>query len=538
MGTKFRIVIENPALPFPTKRGNASVLRGINRYISRTEKGVQNFILEFQARVALRDVLRHILEQYYPKTGNVGIGNPRIAFHSDVPHGSLALSDYFVPKVPTKELAPELMRGTDVVIAAIENTSNEVLDQTEAYQLMPVSQVEAVVDVSPYVLDLVNHNGIGRSSTPPGDLRKLDIRLNEKDDYLEIVDSQTRERRQIALNAPMDYLDRQYFQNFHVAVPRIGSIPQETIREWALMQRLLEIVAFGVLIDPSRARWLRSKNEFVHSFIDGVNATGAAYDYASATSRRLVHRRFGGGFIMDSYLKRTKWSFSTLPNVSIILVSRRPDVITRVLEMLAKQTYKNFEVIVALHGANPVYASLIRESYSELNLTTFAEPEESIFGHVLNKATRMAHGDYVLKVDDDDIYGADFLLDLVIARMCTKADFVGKAPEFTYLSSFNQTVRRMGFQSEAFVDAVAGGTMMMPIDILHELGGWRGVPRHVDRALFQRINEAGGSGYAASPFGFVYVRHQNGHTWDAHDTRFLRKNSEQWHGAPGIEVGV
>ena len=67
---------------------------------------------------------------------------------------------------------------------------------------------------------------------------------------------------------------------------------------------------------------------------------------------------------------------------------------------------------------------------------------------------------------------------------------------------------------------------------LEEVGGWRPVPRSVDRGLIDRVRRAGGLVYRTHPLGYVYHRRRTGHTWDPGLEYFLRGGGTQWSGLP------
>jgi len=155
-------------------------------------------------------------------------------------------------------------------------------------------------------------------------------------------------------------------------------------------------------------------------------------------------------------------------------------------------------------------------------------------GEALAEVTRRARGSLITKVDDDDRYGPEHIWDLVLARSYSGATVAGKGAEFVYLQSRDLTVRRyMG--SEHYTDVVAGGAMLLSRGDLEDVGGWRPVPRSVDRALLDRVLHAGGLVYRTHGFGFIYTRHEHGHTWDPGVDYFLQDPRAAWRGLPSYE---
>jgi hypothetical protein len=224
-------------------------------------------------------------------------------------------------------------------------------------------------------------------------------------------------------------------------------------------------------------------------------------------------------------------SASRLPGVSAILVSRRPDRALAAAAALAGQTYPELELVVGVHGheLTSEQVKLLENLPVPVRLATFAAATG--FGEALAETTRLASGSLLTKVDDDDHYGPEHIWDLVLARLHSGAAVVGKGAEFVYLEPFDTTVRRrMG--GELYTDVVAGGTMMISRGDLDEVGGWRPVARSVDRALLDRVLAAGGLVYRTHGFGFLYTRHDEGHTWDPGVEYFLHDPARRWPGRP------
>jgi len=158
-------------------------------------------------------------------------------------------------------------------------------------------------------------------------------------------------------------------------------------------------------------------------------------------------------------------------------------------------------------------------------------PPAALFGDVLAAGVRAASGDLVVKMDDDDWYGPDFLSDLQLARHYSGAEVVGMTAEFVYLEALDRTVRRTD-ESERTAKFVAGGTMMLGRAFLASVGGFRPVRKYVDAQLLSATHAAGGSVYRTHGLGYVLRRSPSGHTWDAGADYFLDRErlDEQWEG--------
>jgi hypothetical protein len=220
------------------------------------------------------------------------------------------------------------------------------------------------------------------------------------------------------------------------------------------------------------------------------------------------------------------------PQVSVLVVTRRPDMLGFALRQVSRQRGADFEVVVATHGfdPDPMVLHTFRDA-SGAKLTAFAADSSALFGDVLNQAAARASGDVLLKMDDDDWYGPDFVADLVLARGYSGADVVGCAPEFTFVEPLWLTTRRPD-PSEVFRPFVAGGTMLIERAAFRSLGGFRETRKYVDANLLSGVMDAGGRVYRAHGLGYVLRRGGAGHTWDPGLGYFVSRARapEQWRG--------
>jgi hypothetical protein len=103
--------------------------------------------------------------------------------------------------------------------------------------------------------------------------------------------------------------------------------------------------------------------------------------------------------------------------VSVLLATRRPDHLAHLLRQVGRQHGVELELLLATHGftADPSVVAAFTES-SGFTVDAFPVPATESFGRLLNAAADRATGDVLLKMDDDDWYGPDFVSDLLLAR--------------------------------------------------------------------------------------------------------------------------
>ncbi|MFC4057838.1 glycosyltransferase [Planomonospora corallina] len=229
------------------------------------------------------------------------------------------------------------------------------------------------------------------------------------------------------------------------------------------------------------------------------------------------------------------------PAVSVLLCTRRPEMVEFALGQVARQRGVEVEVVLSLHGFPrdlPAVAGAISSYGGEI--TVIEEDGDRVFGEVLNRAARRARGTFLAKMDDDDWYGPDHLSDLLLAQRYSNADLVGTASEFVYLDAIDVTIHRE-IRTETYADRVAGSSMLVSRAALDEAGGFRPIPRTVDGQLLEAVSSAGGRIYRTHGFNYIVSRRRiSGHTWQEPLTTFLGSYRRQWrgfHANPLMEMG-
>jgi hypothetical protein len=254
--------------------------------------------------------------------------------------------------------------------------------------------------------------------------------------------------------------------------------------------------------------------------------------------RRHALRRYGSRGRWRDIAGASQVPHLEAPNVSVLLCTRRIEMIPFALQQVANQRGVNIEVILALHG---ITRSSVDDTYGDLALpppaTTVEVPASVPLGIALNHAAARAGGAYVAKMDDDDWYGPDHLADLVLSHHYSGADLVGTDAEFVYLAELDTTIRLHPDTTEvpsSLSDRgiVSGGSMLMTRGVFETLGGFRPVPAYEDSELCSAVRSAGGVVYRQHGLNYLYRRgHPSQHTWQVPTTWFQDRQERQW---PGI----
>ncbi len=226
-------------------------------------------------------------------------------------------------------------------------------------------------------------------------------------------------------------------------------------------------------------------------------------------------------------------NYAGLPEVSIVLASRRPEMVAKSMRMAEAQTYPRLELVVAVHGDGPPSD----RDLPDIRIPTriVRAPAHEGLGQVLNRACLAAGGKLITKMDDDDLYSTEHVWDLVLAHEYSGANLVAKAAEFVYLADSDQTIHRMvgGGDVVTADPTIAGGALILSRHDLDEVGGWRRIPASVDQALRRDVEASGGKVHRTHGFGYLLVRHGQGHTWEVSDQYFLGQAQDR---RPGMDM--
>ncbi len=238
-----------------------------------------------------------------------------------------------------------------------------------------------------------------------------------------------------------------------------------------------------------------------------------AWQVRSVHERRHALRQYGPTPALDEW-----------PTVSVLLVTHRSDFLEHAFAQLRGLSYPHLQVVVGMHGdaVDAVRVSSLAKGLS-CEVTTVSIDGTATLGEALQICSSRAEGQLITKMDDDDYYGPEHIWDLVLAREYSGATIVGKALDWIHLTSSDVTVFRPTYPAEKYARFVAGGTILISRADLADIGGWRPVPRSVDRALLDTVLDEGGLVYRTHGLGYIYVRRSSGHTATVRDDHFLKK---------------
>lgn len=126
------------------------------------------------------------------------------------------------------------------------------------------------------------------------------------------------------------------------------------------------------------------------------------------------------------------------PLVSVVAPTYREAFQQSLFCNYSKQTYPNKELVLVVNGVVAVSESISREGC----VRVFSAPAEVFAASCLNLGVQNSRGDYCIRMDDDDCYGENFLLDMILSLRAVEAAVFGKPPSYLLFEGDGAIYRR------------------------------------------------------------------------------------------------
>ena len=196
----------------------------------------------------------------------------------------------------------------------------------------------------------------------------------------------------------------------------------------------------------------------------------------------------------------------------------RPEFLPATRAMIDRQTYRQFEIVIALHGHKVVGLSEEQRRALEGARAVLELPSEWSLGRCLNAAMAEANGEFVAKIDDDDLYGREYVAEMMQHLLAGDGDVVGKAEAFFYFGASGAILLRKPGLSRKRVNFVHGATLAFPRALAREIP-FHDVTNLEDTLFLQVCGARGLSVYSSSRRNFMVLRRSeiDTHTWTQPD---------------------
>jgi hypothetical protein len=133
-------------------------------------------------------------------------------------------------------------------------------------------------------------------------------------------------------------------------------------------------------------------------------------------------------------------NWNEFPKATIITPTIRPRLLDRCVKQYDLQTYPNKELIIVFNGPNQHVKSYVDffKNRSDIKLLTI--PKEYFAGTSLNMGINYSKGEVCFRMDDDDHYGKNYILDAMLYLKAVDAELIGKT--FAYMHLENKGIYR------------------------------------------------------------------------------------------------
>lgn len=228
--------------------------------------------------------------------------------------------------------------------------------------------------------------------------------------------------------------------------------------------------------------------------------------------------------------------------ISAVVPTNRTHELDNVFANLGRQDHPAVELVLVLHGLATDDADLRRRAteagVQELQIV-HADASLTL-GSCMNLGVDAAGGRFIAKMDDDNIYGARYLSDLLAAFSYTDAGIVGKWAHYVWLRSTEAVVLRYPDAEHRYERRIQGGSMLFAGDVARQVR-FSDIPRAVDSDILDRSMAEGVRVYSGDRYNYVSVRgdDRHSHTWTVTDSTFLTASGRLlFYGDPTTHVSL
>lgn len=300
-------------------------------------------------------------------------------------------------------------------------------------------------------------------------------------------------------------------------------------------RRIFEITASGtaVVSTPSKAisSFFPAEELAVVDSPEAAQRTMRALVNSPQLRDRMVHKAQRRIWQEHTYTHRASQVLTIagidhkkplLPTVSAMVSTNRPHQIDHVLTQVAQQQQVKVEILLLCHGFTPDYEKITGQcdALDIQNFQVLEAPQSWSLGKCLNKLVSEATGQVLAKIDDDDFYAPNYLLDQLNALRYSGAGLVGKECSYLYDAEMDVMIRRRPEQEHRFTKFVAGPTFVGYAEVFRA-HPFADRSTGEDTQFLRDLTDNKVKIYAADRFNFLQMRNKTGHTWSVSGQELL-----------------
>ncbi|MGL4739231.1 MAG: glycosyltransferase family protein, partial [Sarcina sp.] len=212
-------------------------------------------------------------------------------------------------------------------------------------------------------------------------------------------------------------------------------------------------------------------------------------------------------------------------NVSVIACTNRPEYIENIIKNYTTQKYANKELIIILNNNN-INLLKVKERIENLsNIYIYKLDEKLTLGECINFGVEKSNSAYIAKFDDDDFYGENYLIDMIMPFRYSEADVVGKKSIYIYYEGSNTLELKYANTEYRYSDFISGATLVFKKTVFEKV---QLESRNLgeDTAFINNCKLLGMKLYSADRFNYIAYRRidKNSHTWKVSDEALKSKS--------------
>lgn len=219
--------------------------------------------------------------------------------------------------------------------------------------------------------------------------------------------------------------------------------------------------------------------------------------------------------------RRSKYKNVNMEGVSIITVTNKYKFMDMIFANYNRIHYPKKELILILNCNDLKLEDYRKRARQDASIRIYRMEEHITLGECLNYGITLSSYEYIAKMDDDDFYGENYLLDGVIDSKEYNIDVIVKSRRLIFFEQENILGIYSGLGEDTIVIGGAGGTILAKKSIFNKVR-FHAVNIAEDEAFFQDCRKAGITVYSGSRFNYIYNRHCSAadHTYVVEDQHF------------------
>lgn len=204
--------------------------------------------------------------------------------------------------------------------------------------------------------------------------------------------------------------------------------------------------------------------------------------------------------------------------ISIIVVTKRNNI-NKIIDNYTRQTYINKELIIIINSLNidkEYFLNSLKKN-NIINYKLFQNNDNITLGECYNFSLKHMNGTFFCKMDDDDFYDNDYIVEQLYKLKKNNADIIGKSNFYLY-DSYNNIL-----YSKFIPNIILGGTMIIKKNVFNTIK-FDKLNRGEDTNFLKKASKKGFKIYNSGINNFIYIRYTdniNHHTYNVNIKQIL-----------------